>query len=227
MKRTLKILTAVVFVLGLSPTVQGAYTLYLNTPFPDKPSPSDNGLGYWLKATFEDVSTNVVRLTLDNQLTGNEFLGKGGVYFNIDSVISVDEIEWAASGPFDASIDFGTDAYKADGDGFFDMLVSFGADESTRWHGGGATRTFTLTYEGAAGVFNEESFRYLSSGEGGKNGNSNYFGLPVAAHVQGLGPNANDSTWITSSTAIPEPSALAAWGVLSLIGGLYLRHRKR
>jgi hypothetical protein len=68
------------------------------------------------------VSAIVIRLTLDNQLTGNEFLGKGGLFFNIDPVISLNEIEWAAGGPFDASIDFGTGAYKADEDGFFGCL---------------------------------------------------------------------------------------------------------
>jgi hypothetical protein len=229
MKRILELLTAFAFVLCLSPTVQGAYTLYLNTPFSDKPSPADNGLGYWIKATFEDVSTNVVKLTLDNQLTGDEFLGSESLYFNIDPGIAINhnEITWARGGSFEASIDFGTDLYKADGDGYFDMLISFGADESTRWNGGGAARVFTLTYDGASGVFSADSFRYLSAGEGGKNGNSNYFGLPAAAHVQGLGPDGKDSTWITSSTGIPEPAALATWGVLALFGGLYLRRRKR
>lgn len=109
------------------------------------------------------------------------------------------------------SIGTGVDAFKADGDGWFDILFDFPpppGSQNARFTAG-ETVVYDITYTGPIDV---NSFDF-SSAPGGGNGT-----FLSAAHVQQTG-GGSGSGWI--GAAVPEPATalLLGGGLVALAAG--------
>jgi hypothetical protein len=101
------------------------------------------------------------------------------------------------------TINTGSDAFKADGDGFFDIFLDFGTTAPR--FGQGDSISWVISGATAA------QFDALSVGSG-----NSPDGLFAAAHVQGIGLDGEGSGWVT----IPEPSTYLAAALLLLPFGV-------
>lgn len=193
-------------------TVQMDYSFEFSggTP-PSGPAP-------WMRSVFTDEGS-AVRLTVSTAgLQANE--NAIGVYFNLDPSLDLSRLGAAfasASGLPQASIAYAqsVNAFKADGDGLYDILFSFPTGNGAGTFGPGQSFDYLFTYSGA-GTFNAGSFAFLSQPAGG---HGPYYS---AAHVQDTGAGLG-SGWIAPSglslTGDPAPVPLPA-GAPFLLGGL-------
>jgi len=186
--------------------------------------------GPYAIATFSNDGPNQVLLTLKDYglldptkgLTGGEFIS--GFYFNaqqssgntnIPVGLAVTQVPGT---PTAESITVSQDASKADGDGFFDILIGFTTSNTPDRFGVDATAQFTITGTGIT----ENSFNYLSVNGGGPGPQTG------AIHLQGYG----DSAWYGAGPpppAVPEPStlAIAGLGALGFVGYGIRRRRAK
>ena len=184
--------------------------IFIGTGVPTNPAP-------WLNATFNDggsAGTVDLKITAFG-LTANERVG--GVYFNLDTALNPTQLVFSApikTGTFDdPAISKGVDGYKADGDGYYDVLIKFDEDGVNRAFNGGEAVEYTITLASLTA----NSFDFVSAPGGGT---GQYV---TAAHLQSLGTTL-DSAWATNTPpAIPEPATLS----LLVIGGLFLGKRKK
>lgn len=172
----------------------------------------------WLTATFTQTGTDSVRLTLDSGVSGWEFIST--VFFNIadGQSVTADFNEAESSGSFQ-SPNFGRGLFGAGGGSVYDIRILFPINEPTNRFGSGDVAVFDLTGEGLT----EDDFDFLSSGPNG-------FNFRTAAHVQAIGPNRNQSGWITEEGAVVIPLPPAVWiGMTGLAGvmGLSVARRRR
>ena len=126
----------------------------------------------------------------------------------------------AGSGGFDLpSIIEGTNSFKADGDGKYDILLNF-TPGSTAVHQFTQGEYFTYTITGIAGL-TAGDFAYLSMPAGGAGP------FYAAGHVQRIGNDGSLSGWVSADvvtpiTPVPEPSAAS---LAVLIASLYFGSR--
>ena len=163
----------------------------------------------WLTATFDDGgSPGTVALTIDTGgLTGSEFLR--AIYFNFDTDTITD---LAISAPSGVTASIGVDAFKADGDGLYDILLTLPTRKADRL---GADKSLTITFTGTG--LTASDFDYMSAPDGGSGP------FPTAAHVQGIGDDGQYSGWVT----VPEPSTLSLLALSGLFGFVAMRRRKK
>lgn len=183
----------------------------LTREFSGASPPAATESGVWLRATFQDVAQDTVRLRLENLLVGTEEHIKSW-YFNIEPF--VDDLAFTCvSGAVPASIAAGLNAFKADGDGYFDILLEWprSASDENRFDSSHPLAVFDITGSGISA----SSFDHLSVGAGNSPG-----GLYTAAHVGGIGPEGEDSGWIT----VPVPGA-ALLGAIGLTAVGLLKRR--
>lgn len=175
------------------------------------------GSAPWLRATFKTTGVNTVSLTLKNLLQdAGEFVSEW--YFNVDPAISAASLSFLhVSGDVADSIDKGTDAFKADGDGLFDIRFNFKIAPPANRFKGGETIVYTITGTGLT----ENSFNFLSKPDGG------HGPFKTAAHVQGIA--GGKSGWIAATDPIPEPAFYQMAALLGLggLGALRLRKSRR
>ncbi len=154
----------------------------------------------WITATFDDQNTpGTVQLKLETtNLVGTEFVR--GWYFNFNPLLNLSDISFSApvkTGTFsDPTINMSTNAYKADGDGKYDIRIDFATSGPNRF-GVGDSVEYTITGLGSAAALVAADFDFMSQPDGG------HGPFPTAAHVQGIGPGGSNSGWAT----VPEPAS--------------------
>jgi len=217
MKKLILVMTVIVAIFSFALTSQAStVTLNLDVLFSGtSPSGSDPSL----TATFTDdgLPPGTVKLTMDaSNLTSSEFVSNW--YFNIDDNIDINSLEIDPD-PALAGITFivGTNANKADGDGYYDILFSFpDANSSQRFSGG----TSTWTFSGISDLTIDD-FKYFSS-PGGDGSNGTYLS---AVHVQGI-PLEDGTTTSGWLGAVPIPATVWIFGA-GLIGLVGIRRKIR
>jgi len=156
-----------------------------------------SGTSPYLTAQIDNGAANTVNFTLTGSLAdASEFFTE--IDFNLTGV-STNAADYAfnyadtdATAP---TFDVGPDAFKADGDGLYDMTFFFQSPAAQRFEGSEVI-TFSLVYSGA-GTFNANSFNAMSTPAGGAGPFS------AAAHVQGIAPSC--SGWVApDNPAITE-----------------------
>jgi hypothetical protein len=113
-------------------------------------------------------------------------------YFNLDPTLDPTSLVFSnpvKTGSFaDPSVDLGTNAHQADGDGKFDVRFNFAHAKPHRF---GPGESALVTLSGVA-TLNVDSFNFMSA-PGGANG-----GFGSAAHVQGIGETPRTAAgWVT------------------------------
>ena len=194
---------------GLFTASANASTLVLDFNHEFSGSADPLGSGSWLTATFDDGgSAGSVTLTLTSGLIDSEFYS--GIYLNFDDAQDVMDLEFNyVSGDTASSIGLQQDAFKADGDGYYDILLSFSTSGNN--FGAGETVVYDITLAGIVA----SDFNYLSLPAGG------HGPFTGAAHVQSIG-EGSDSGWIAP---IPVPAALWLFGS-GLLGLVAVSRRK-
>jgi hypothetical protein len=202
------------------PDLEYAYSLTFSGNSPKGGAP-------WLFATFNDSGINQVTLTLKANFDSaypSQFISE--VSFNLDPLLegSLRDLNITGAYPEIASINWGQpkngndtwgpDKYKADGDGYFDILFSFQTANPARFD---KTDTLTFTIAGKDGL-TAKSFNYLSE--------KSTTGYLSAAHVQGIPLDLSQcyydttgnfvtttSGWIAPGSApVPEPATMLSLG---------------
>ncbi|WP_428936840.1 hypothetical protein [Fontivita pretiosa] len=191
--------SAIVLSMSLGHTARAAVITYdLSVEFSGATAPA--GATPWLRATFDDGgSSGSVTLTLTAlNLTGSEFVSEWN--FNLDPSLNPANLIFSSptkTGTFaNPTILTGVNAFQADGDGLYDIQVAFdNAPPANRFTAG---ESVVYTISGISSL-TANSFNFLSAPAGGKGP------FPTAAHVQGIGAQANNSGWVT----VPEPAGAA------------------
>jgi hypothetical protein len=209
-----------ILVLAALVSVSQAATLELGHIFSDTPVAPDLA-GPWLTVATTNLGSNQIRVDLTaERLSDPEYVSEW--YLNLDPTldpgglgISASLLSGAFNVPAAASLLVGANAYKADGDGKYDIKVIFESSDgtATRFTDGDSLR-LTLTYTGA-GTFNESSLIFPSAPDGGTGP------FLAAAHINATGLDDSGSAWVA---AVPEPSVTMN---LLLAGSALLAIRRR
>ncbi len=176
------------------------YTFSGTSPSSDSP---------WLIATFTDTPEGVL-MTLQCSLeSSTEFVGQNGWYFNFDDALDVEALTFTQqSGVAASSINTGEDDIKADGDGYYDINLTWDANTLNN----NDTVTYLIT---STELIDALSFDFMSEPGGGA---GTYYS---AAHVQGI-TGGDGSGWIGSTvTSVPEPKTFILLGIGLLGLGIY------
>ena len=173
--------------------------------------------GGTISVLIEDI-TGGVRLTVTNNLVDpGAFLSS--LYLNTSVAPLAGAVgtcvDCTATGGQTMTFNFGLDAFQADGDGRYDILIDFSTDAASRLLAG-ETVVFDVTSTTVG--FTANSFLVFSA-PGGGNGP-----FRAAAHIQSL-PNG-ESDFITE-TEVPEPTSmlLLGSGLVTLAAGLRKRFK--
>jgi hypothetical protein len=215
----------------LSPTKSSAasgVSYQFDNEFSSGTPPS--GPAPWITATIQTVTPGTVLLTVaNNGLLGSEFVS--GLYLNLNTNynplnLSISYV--SSSGSFTipsigaGTIERGTDSFKADGDGKYDVLFDFSTTSGTTF---GSGNSVTYQISGISGLVAND-FVYLSAPNGG------HGPFYAAAHVQGIGPTGAASGWVEPSLGalpilVPEPSSSALLALSVGILGFASRSKTR
>jgi hypothetical protein len=219
MKRLIKYTLGAILAVGISHNADAILTFTLDTEFSGAQQPAGS-----VEVVFDDHGgTGAVDLTITSQL--NEPLGPlefmSELYLNFNPDKNPDDLasaftETGSSGFFtDPLISLGVNQFKADGDGFFDILFTFdNSDGSLTRFDDTDSITYTITLAGLV----EEDFNFLSAPGGG------HGPFSAAAHIQGVGLDGEGSGFIAppNGNGVPDGgttmmllgSALACLGAL-------------
>ena len=191
---------------GMSTAMADTFQLKYDTVFSGT---APEGSAPWLLATFTDAGANTVTLNVSAfNLSGSEFVRS--LYFNNINAPTSFSYDFTGSTAPTPGVSQGLDAYKADGDGKYDILFAFptSGDRFTS----GEVFNAALTGTGLTAT----SFNSLSLPAGGA-------GTWLAAtHIKSIG-TAENSGWVAGTlNTVPEPVST----VLFLVGGTTLAIRR-
>ena len=161
-----------------------------------------------LTAAFSDVSGGV-QLTLASNLAAGENLDPGASwYFNFNPAKTVTNLSFGLHSNVGfsqaASVSTGEDSFKADGDGYYDILFTY--SPSTKAFQNGQSQTYLIT---STDAISSSDFLYGSSPGGGA---GTWDG---AVHIQNTPNGGQGSAWDGGTPdVVPEPTT----GVLALAG---------
>ncbi|WP_028581841.1 PEP-CTERM sorting domain-containing protein [Desulfogranum japonicum] len=160
--------------------------------------------------TFDDSVSGTVSITMDaSSLTLGEAIT--GIYLNYTGDLSVLTSFSSSVDPSVPTVSMAYDSYKADGDGFFDILLEWGVNDFD------AGEIFSIDFM-APGIM-ADYFNAFSV-PGGGNGT-----WVAAAHVQSIG-DGDFSGWMAGTTSqVPEPATMLLFG--AGIAGLASLRRKK
>jgi hypothetical protein len=167
----------------------------------------------WVEIVVSQLTSKSVKFTVNvpsqtQDLSQSEFVDK--VYLNVDPSLNIGNLSFAYdSGIQNSSHTISTDGPKADGDGYYDILVDYpNANNTGARLTTGTSSSFVISSTSAISV---NSFNYSSVNGGG---NGTYY---AAAHVDAI-PPGSASGWVGASSpyVVPEPSTLILLGIASL-----------
>jgi len=207
------ILCTFVFGQASAATLTYEFTNSFGATAPDGPAP-------WLTAVFDDGgSAGSVELTLTvSAAVGDADVSE--VYFNLNDSLDATSLSFlrtGGTGPVtgDISVYTGTNAFQADGDGIYDILLDLPpppGQQGSRFQAG-ETLVFDITGIGSLTV---ADFNYIAE-IGGSNGP--FF---AAAKVISTGEGGESSDWIG---VVPIPAAVWLFGSGLGILGWFRRRR--
>ncbi len=181
---------------------------------------SGNAPAGFLTADFTDV-TGGVQLVITSNLASGENIDAGkALYFNFnpskDSILQDLSFNLTGDRNFNqqAVVSTGADGFKADGDGYYDIIFSF--TPSTMAFTTGESQTYKITT--SSGNISASDFTSYLSSHGGGNGS-----WLAAAHVQNTTAGGRGSAWVGGTVTVAQtPLPAAAWllgsGLLALAG---------
>ena len=204
------VLAAAAIVLTAARAEATVLTFALDAEYSGAAAPA--GAGPWLTVTFDDGgSAGSVTFSVTADLAPGEFVGS--LLLNLNPALNASNLlayPPQQGGTFGTPLlGAGNDAFSAGGGSAFDLRIEFDSAPPGDRFGGSDSVTYVLS---GIPSLTADDFAFLSTGGG-------IGGLPVAAHVQGVGPRAADSGWVT----VPEPSSAA----LLPLGGIALLRRRR
>ncbi len=211
-----------VFAAFSAASANGAVSTPLNIEFSGGVAPASAATP-WVNGTFANEVGGTVLFSLEAlHLTNPEKMT--GFYFNFNDALNVQNLSFqlVSSGAFALpTIDRSRDAYKADGDGKYDIRLNFAtAGNASQTFGQGDTLVYRLSYTSA---INASQFGYLSLPAGG------HGPFYAAAHIQDT--PGGQSGWIAATEFMPVPEAsplLAGGSLLTLVvAGVVSRGRRR
>ena len=180
----------------------------------------------WIEGIFQDVAGGVQFSITNVGLSTGEFVGE--LYFNLNPAYgangpaSLSFSLQSRGGSFDLpSVSKQANAFKADGDGYFDVMLSFSTSSASGQHRfvGGDSLSYLIS--GLSGL-KASDFVFQSS--------DSSTGLYAAAHIQGISggtsiwSNPNQVLQVTNPVSAPEPGP---GGLLVLAASLWAGSRFR
>ncbi len=178
----------------------------------------------WLSVKLEDgggLAANTVRLTFDaTNLYGTEFASHW--YMNLKPALNAGDLSLSLvanpTGLTLSNIEKGVNAFKADGDGYYDLHFDFppppGNFASKFTTGEKFVVDVSLTNGLSVSDFFYQSVNSTSNGT--------YYS---AAHIQGIDGSDNTSVWVGATAVIPEPSTYALLLSGAVLAGVAVRRR--
>ena len=199
---------------------QGASATVVTYTFGDEFSGSGSTLSGNVVVTIDDGGgTGSVDITVNtNDLDGSLFEFITGLYLNLDPALDPAAIVASDDGTDpDATYNFGTDAFMADGDGLYDILIEWPTAGADRFLAD-MTDMFTFTLLGLTA----SSFQFESTPAGG------HGPFEAVLRAQGLDANAEGSGFFSpdGDEDVPEPATFTLVGLGVFCLGLALRHRR-
>ena len=198
-------------------TANASIEYQFNTPFVGDTAPNSGPV--WIDAYFIDGApgSGIVYMTVTNvDLSSGEFIqgggnGKGngatgGLFFNLNTNLSVGKLNFSLvseTADFGTKISTGEDAFKAGGNGLYNIQFDF----STHDFSVDSSFTYELTLTG--GDLTASDFEQLSAP-----GSGDSQGYYAAAKIMGVSDVPGGSTYIEPGDgfgvlAVPEPTPMA------------------